>query len=146
VVAANLGPHEVTEAGLDVLVEDVAVSVAGGRPDARPAGQPLVAPFADGEPPVGQAGCGAGLDAVLLLQQGVLGVELAGETLAPDQMAARKITEADVRAALNRRYRQPRVGSNGKIVILGYASRGRILKVVLTPDQEEIITLAWPDE
>lgn len=61
-------------------------------------------------------------------------------------MAARRITEADVRSALNRRYGQPRVGSNGKIVVLGYASRGRILKLVLTPDQEEIITLAWPDE
>jgi hypothetical protein len=61
-------------------------------------------------------------------------------------MAARRITEADVRSALNRRSGQPRVGSNGKIVVLGYASRGRILKVVLTPDQEEIITLAWPDE
>lgn len=65
---------------------------------------------------------------------------------ARDQMAARRITEADVRSALNRRSGQPRVGSNGKIVVLGYASRGRILKVVLTPDQEEIITLAWPDE
>jgi hypothetical protein len=31
-------------------------------------------------------------------------------------------------------------------VVLGYATRGRILKIVLTPDQEEIITLAWPDE
>jgi len=61
-------------------------------------------------------------------------------------MAARRITDADVRSALNRRCGQPRVGSNGKIVVLGYASRGRILKVVLTPDQEEIITLAWPDE
>jgi hypothetical protein len=61
-------------------------------------------------------------------------------------MAARGITDADVRSALNRRYGQPRVGSNGKIVVLGYAGRGRILKVVLTPDQEEIITLAWPDE
>jgi hypothetical protein len=65
---------------------------------------------------------------------------------ARDQMARRHITEADVRSALNRRRGPPRVGSNGKIVILGYASRGRILKVVLTPDQEEIITLAWPDE
>lgn len=65
---------------------------------------------------------------------------------ARDQMAARGITDADVRSALNRRSGQPRVGSNGKIVVLGYASRGRILKVVLTPDQEEIITLAWPDE
>jgi hypothetical protein len=61
-------------------------------------------------------------------------------------MAAREITEADVRSALNRRSGEPRVGNNGKIVVLGYATRGRILKIVLTPDQEEIITLAWPDE
>jgi Domain of unknown function (DUF4258) len=65
---------------------------------------------------------------------------------ARDQMARRQITEEDVRSALNRRQGSPRVGSNGKIVIWGYARRGRILKVVLTPDQEEIITLAWPDE
>jgi hypothetical protein len=65
---------------------------------------------------------------------------------ARDQMVARGITEDDVRAALNRRTGRPRVGSNGKIVVLGYAIGGRILKVVLTPDQEDIITLAWPDE
>jgi uncharacterized protein DUF4258 len=65
---------------------------------------------------------------------------------ARDQMEARGITDADVRSALNRRSGQPRVANNGKIVVLGYASRGRILKIVLTPDQEEIITLAWPDE
>jgi hypothetical protein len=65
---------------------------------------------------------------------------------AEDQMAARSITEGDVRSALNRRSGQPRVGNNGKIVVLGYATRGRILKIVLTPDQEEIVTLAWPDE
>lgn len=65
---------------------------------------------------------------------------------ARDQMAARSITDADVRSALNRPRGQPRVGSNGKLVILGFAAGGRILKVVLTPDREEIITLAWPDE
>lgn len=65
---------------------------------------------------------------------------------AKDRMASRRITEADVRSALNRRSGPPRVGSNGRIVVLGYASRGRILKVVLTPDEEEIITVAWPDK
>lgn len=65
---------------------------------------------------------------------------------AEDRMAARGITAADVRSALNRRSGQPRVGNNGKIVMLGYATGGRILKMVLTPDQEEIVTLAWPDE
>jgi hypothetical protein len=61
-------------------------------------------------------------------------------------MAAREITEEDVRLALNRPSGSPRVGSNGKIAVLGYALRGRILKVVLTPDRQEIITTAWPDE
>lgn len=65
---------------------------------------------------------------------------------ASDQMAARDITEEDVRLALNRRSGEPRVGNNGNIVVLGYAVRGRILKLVLTPDQETIVTLAWPDE
>jgi hypothetical protein len=54
--------------------------------------------------------------------------------------------DEDIRRALNRRSGEPRVGNNGAIVVLGYATRGRILKIVLTPDQEEIITLAWPDE
>lgn len=65
---------------------------------------------------------------------------------ARDRMAERSITEEDVESALNRRHGQPRPGNNGKIVVLGYARGGRILKVVLTPDQEEITTLAWPDE
>jgi hypothetical protein len=65
---------------------------------------------------------------------------------AEERMADRDISEEDIRRALNRRSGEPRVGNNGTIVVLGYATRGRILKVVLTPDQEEIITLAWPDE
>jgi hypothetical protein len=55
-------------------------------------------------------------------------------------------TEADIRSALNRRSGRPRIGNNGMIVVSGYAAHGRILKMVLTPDEEEIITLAWPDE
>ena len=65
---------------------------------------------------------------------------------AQDQMQAREVTEADVQSALNRPSGDPRVANNGNIVVLGYASRGRILKVVLTPDRTEIITVAWPDE
>jgi len=65
---------------------------------------------------------------------------------AADRMAERDITEADVRSALNRRSGVPRVGNNGNVVVLGYASGGRILKVVLTPDRAEIVTVAWPDE
>lgn len=65
---------------------------------------------------------------------------------ARDQMAARTVTEEQVYRALNRPSGQPRVGSNGKIVVFGYADGSRILKVVLTPDRVEIITVAWPDE
>ncbi len=61
-------------------------------------------------------------------------------------MADRGITEEDIRVALTRRSGQPRGRTNGAIQVLGYASGGRILKVVLTPDQEAIITVAWPDE
>jgi hypothetical protein len=65
---------------------------------------------------------------------------------ARDQMAARDIAEADVEHALSHRSGLPEPGSNGAIKVFGYAQGGRILKLVLTPDQEAIITLAWPDE
>ena len=61
-------------------------------------------------------------------------------------MADRGITEDDVRSSTEPQVGAPRVGNNGKIVVLGYATGGRILKIVLTPGQEEIVTLAWPDE
>ena len=65
---------------------------------------------------------------------------------ARNQMAARSVSDEDVRLALNRRSGPPVVANNGKIKVFGYATGGRILKLVLTPDQSEIITLAWPDE
>ncbi|MGH3274490.1 MAG: DUF4258 domain-containing protein [Streptosporangiaceae bacterium] len=65
---------------------------------------------------------------------------------ARDRMVQRGITEEDIQMALSRKSGEPRVGSNGAVQILGYAAGGRILKVVLTPDQEAVITLAWPDE
>ncbi len=63
-----------------------------------------------------------------------------------NQMEARGVSQEDVRLALNRRSGVPVVANNGKIQVFGYATGGRILKLVLTPDQSEIITLAWPDE
>ena len=60
-------------------------------------------------------------------------------------MTARQVTDEDVQSALKRRSGQPRPGDNGNIVILGYASRGRILKVVLSPDQQDIVTVMWLD-
>lgn len=65
---------------------------------------------------------------------------------ARDQMRKRNITEEDVRLALSRRSGTPQIGTNGALKVFGYARQGRILKLVLTPDQETIITLAWPDE
>jgi hypothetical protein len=58
-------------------------------------------------------------------------------------MAQRQVTEADVQSALKRRSGQPRPGDNGSIVVLGYASRGRILKMVLSPDGKEIVSVMW---
>ncbi len=60
-------------------------------------------------------------------------------------MVEREITDEDVTLALSRSG-QPVPGNNGKLKVFGYATRGRIVKLVLTPDQETIITLAWPDE
>ncbi len=65
---------------------------------------------------------------------------------AEERMAERDISEEDIRRALDHGSGEPRVGNNGTIVVLGYAAHGRILKIVLTPDQEEIVTMAWPDE
>jgi len=65
---------------------------------------------------------------------------------ARDQMLEREITEQDVTLALRRRSGNPVVANNGNLNVFGYASRGRILKLVLSPDQQRIITLAWPDE
>jgi Domain of unknown function (DUF4258) len=62
------------------------------------------------------------------------------------RMAKRKITEEDIRLALSRRSGPPSVGDIGKVVVFGYARRGRILKVVLSADEEEIVSVMWPDE
>jgi hypothetical protein len=64
---------------------------------------------------------------------------------ARDRMAERDITGDDVRLALNRQRGTPSVGDNGNTVVYGYASKGRILKVVLTPDRETIVTVMWLD-
>lgn len=62
---------------------------------------------------------------------------------ARQRMAQRGITGEDVRSALKRRSGQPRPGDNGRIVILGYARQGRILRMVLTPDQQVIVSVMW---
>jgi hypothetical protein len=56
-------------------------------------------------------------------------------------MEERKITEEEVLAALNRRCRPPRPGDNGRIVVFGYGRGSRILKIVLTADEQEIVSV-----
>jgi hypothetical protein len=65
---------------------------------------------------------------------------------ARDRMAERGVTEEDVRQALNRRIRET-PGPPGKIWIWGHATRGRVLKVGVRPDDRQlVITVAWPDQ
>jgi hypothetical protein len=62
---------------------------------------------------------------------------------ARDRKAERDVTDEDVRQALRRRSGEPRPGNNGNIVVLGYARGRRILRVVLTPDQQVIVSVMW---
>ncbi|HEX4829586.1 MAG TPA: DUF4258 domain-containing protein [Trebonia sp.] len=57
------------------------------------------------------------------------------------RMAERKITEEEVLGALKRRTGVPRPGDSGKIVVFGYGRGSRILKVVLTADELEIVSV-----
>jgi len=57
------------------------------------------------------------------------------------RMQERKITEEEVTRALNHRTGQPRPGDNGRIVVFGYGSGSRILKIVLTADEQEIVSV-----
>jgi hypothetical protein len=56
-------------------------------------------------------------------------------------MKERKITEDEVLTALNRRSGPPRPGDGGNIVVFGYGRGSRILKVVLTADEQEIVSV-----
>lgn len=57
------------------------------------------------------------------------------------RMKERKITEDEVLTALKRRSGPPRPGDNGRIVVLGYGRGSRILKIVLTADEQEIVSV-----
>jgi len=57
------------------------------------------------------------------------------------RMEERKITEDEVLAALKRRSGDPRAGDNGRIVVFGYGRESRILKMVLTADEQEIVSV-----
>lgn len=62
-------------------------------------------------------------------------------THARQRMTERGITEADVEAALRRRIGQPQPGDNGRVVVIGYGSGQRILKVVLTADEQVVVSV-----
>lgn len=64
---------------------------------------------------------------------------------ARQRMVQRQISDQGVIRALTHRSGQPRPGDNGRIVVLGYARGGRILRVVLTPDERVIVSVMWYD-
>jgi hypothetical protein len=57
------------------------------------------------------------------------------------RMKERKITEEEVIAALKRKIGPPGPGDNGRIVVFGYGTGSRILKIVLTADKQEIVSV-----
>ncbi len=57
------------------------------------------------------------------------------------RMEERKITEDEVLTALKRRSGPPRPGDNGRLVVFGYGRGSRILKIVLTADEQEIVSV-----
>jgi hypothetical protein len=65
---------------------------------------------------------------------------------ARQRMEKRKISVDDILSALNRRSGLPVPASSGKTWVFGYASEGRILKVLLTADLQTVVTVAWRDE
>jgi hypothetical protein len=54
------------------------------------------------------------------------------------RMRERKISEADVEAALKRRSGNPRPGDKDRTVVYGYAPGQRILKIVLESDGQTV--------
>jgi hypothetical protein len=57
------------------------------------------------------------------------------------RMEERKITEDEVLTALKRRAGRSRPGDNGRIVVFGYGGGSHILKIVLTADEQEIVSV-----
>jgi hypothetical protein len=57
------------------------------------------------------------------------------------RMEERKITEDEVLSALRRRTGPPRPGDNGRLVVFGYGRGSRILKIVLTADEQLIVSV-----
>jgi hypothetical protein len=56
-------------------------------------------------------------------------------------MKERQITEDEVVRALNRRSGPSTPGDNGRIVVFGYGTGSRILKIILTADEQVIVSV-----
>jgi hypothetical protein len=61
-------------------------------------------------------------------------------------MNERRITEDEVIRALNHTTGPPAPGDNGRIVVFGYGTGSRILKVVLTADGQVVVSVMAPGE
>ena len=62
------------------------------------------------------------------------------------RMNERRITEDEVVRALNRRTGPPTPGDNGRIVVFGYGTGCVYLKMVLTADEQVIVSVMVPGE
>jgi hypothetical protein len=67
---------------------------------------------------------------------------LSYSTHARRRMAERTITREEVTTALNHQSGPPLPGDNGHIVRFGY-SDARILKIVLSEDEQTVVTAMW---
>lgn len=56
------------------------------------------------------------------------------------------LPEDHIDAALRRRSGAPQPGDGGNVVIFGYGEGRRILKVVLTPDEQLVVSVMWLEE
>ncbi len=59
------------------------------------------------------------------------------------RMDERGVTMADIVSALGRPMGHPSPGDGGNLVVDGYASEGRLLRVILTADEETVVTVMW---
>jgi Domain of unknown function (DUF4258) len=66
---------------------------------------------------------------------------LSYSTHARERMEERDITEDEVINALKRTTGPPRPGDRGNIVVYGYGSGSRILKIVLTSDRQTVVSV-----
>lgn len=59
------------------------------------------------------------------------------------RMEERGVTMADIASALSRPTGHPSPGDRGNLVVDGYASGRRLLRVILTADEATVVTVMW---